>query len=77
MRAGESEGEGESEEGAPPSLAVDCWITVPGARRVVLLHLDLPLVAPEPLLLALADAIAFAARFERPAGLAERLRATA
>jgi hypothetical protein len=65
------------EEGSPPSLAIDCWITVPGARRAVLLHLDLPLVAPEPLLLALGDAIALAARFTRPAGLADRLRATA
>lgn len=59
-----------------PSLAIDYWITVPGARRAVLLHLDVPLLAPEALLLALCDAIALAARFERASGLTEELRAS-
>ncbi|MCR8671529.1 hypothetical protein NWP09_10315, partial [Agrococcus sp. HG114] len=47
-----------------PSLAVDYWLPVPGQRRAALLHLDVPLLAPVPLLLALCDAIALAARFE-------------
>jgi hypothetical protein len=50
--------------GSTPALAVDYWITVPGERRAALLHLDVPLVAPAVLLLALCDAIALAARFE-------------
>jgi hypothetical protein len=60
-----------------PSLAVDYWITVPGERRAALLHLDLPLLAPAALLLALGDAIALAARFEPASGLAEELRTDA
>lgn len=52
-------------DGELAALSVDCWITVPGQRRAALLHLDVPLVAPTELLLALCDAIAIAARFER------------
>lgn len=51
-------------DGATPALAVDYWVTVPGERRAALLHLDVPLVAPAALLLALCDAIAVASRFE-------------
>lgn len=47
----------------PPALAVDYWLTVPGRRRAALVRLDVPLLAPVPLLLALCDAIATAARF--------------
>ena len=53
------------DDGGLAALSVDCWITVPGERRAALLHLDVPLVAPVGLLLALCDAIATAARFER------------
>ncbi|GAA1421999.1 hypothetical protein [Agrococcus citreus] len=60
-----------------PSLTIDYWLTVPGERRAALLHLDLPLLAPAALLLALGDAIALAARFEPTGGLAEELRADA
>ncbi|MFJ6114366.1 hypothetical protein ACIQC8_09685 [Agrococcus sediminis] len=63
--------------GELPALSVDCWITVPGDRRAALLHLDVPLVAPPQLLLALCDAIALAARFERPLALADELRRAA
>lgn len=68
---------GDEERGGVPSLAIDCWLTVPGERRAALLRLDLPVLAPVPLLLALGDAIALAARFERAGGLAEELRAGA
>lgn len=61
--AGEHGGEPE----ALPALAIDYWLTVPRQRRAVLLHLDVPLVAPAPLVLALGDAIALAARFEQGA----------
>lgn len=65
------------ETGTVPSLAIDYWLTVPGERRAALLHLDLPLLAPVALLLALGDAIALAARFEPSSGLADELRADA
>ncbi|MCH1884144.1 hypothetical protein [Agrococcus sp. ARC_14] len=62
------------EEGTLPSLAADYWLTVPGERRAVLLHLDVPLLAPTELLLALCDGIALAARFEPTGSLSDELR---
>lgn len=64
----------EHPDASVPSLAIDYWLTVPGDRRAALLHLDLPLLAPTELLLALGDAIALAARFAEPSGLAAELR---
>lgn len=64
-------------DGATPVLAVDYWVTVPGERRAALLHLDVPLLAPPALLLALCDAIALAARFEADEAPAERVAADA
>lgn len=61
-------------EAALPALAVDYWITVPGRREAVLLHLDVPLLASVELLLGLCDAIALAARFEGAGALASELR---
>lgn len=60
-----------------PALAIDYWLTVPGERRAALLHLDVPLLAPAALLLALCDAIALAARFEPGAATAEGVAADA
>jgi hypothetical protein len=61
-------------EASLPALAVDYWLTVPGRREAVLLHLDVPLLASAPLLLGLCDAIAMAARFARAEGPAAGLR---
>ena len=55
------------------AMQIDYWITVPGQKRVVLLHVDVVRTALHSMMQALFDEVAFAARFETPRSLREEL----
>lgn len=59
------------------AMQIDYWITVPGQKRVVLLHVDVIETALHSMMQILFDEVAFAARFETPRSLRDELTASA
>lgn len=59
------------------AMQIDYWITVPGQKRVVLLHVDVIETALHSMMQILFDEVAFAARFEKPRSLRDELTVSA